>query len=146
MRIIKNNELSLNKNILLYKYLNDKDEEIGKIRIGFYESDKINKNNKNSNNEYAWYVWEAITCNNLNNYLNLVSNEKMKELFRQDMKEHMKNQDINYCEGDKVRVVVYPISDNDEILKAMASDLMQQYSILTLNNKTKVIDIYDLYL
>lgn len=147
MKTIKSNEPNLNKNVLLYNCLNDNNEEIAKIHIGFYENDKTNiDNNNSSNNEYAWYSWEAITCNNLNNYLNLVSDEKIKELFRQDMKEHLENQHINYREGDKVKVVVYPISDNNEIMKEMASDLMQQYSILTIKNKTKVINTYDLYL
>ena len=128
MKIIKSKETNVNKNILLYKCLTEGDEEIGKVRMIFFENDK-----------HSWNVWEIVVCNNLNDYLEFKNNQTIKEKLKSDIKAY-----INYQKEDKVNIVVYPVSDDNEVINAMIIDLMQQYSILTINKKTKVIEIFDL--
>ena len=133
MTIIKSNEININENVLLYKWLSEGNEEVGKVHIIFFENGNTN------NNKHNWNVWETVTCNNLKDYAEFKSNKKIKEELESDIKTY-----INYQEGDKVSIIVYPISDDKEVLKELAQDLMQQYSILSNNRKNKVIDIFDL--
>lgn len=133
MKIIKNDEINANKNVLLYTCLNEKNEEIGKVHILFFENDN------NETDGYTWNIWETFTCNKLNDYLEFKSNQIIKEELKSDIKDY-----INYHDGDKVSIIVYPISDDSEVLREMVTDLMQKYSILKFNKKTKMIEVFDL--
>ena len=140
MIIRENRSAALNEKVLLYDCFNDENRIIATVHIDLSKNMK-DVSVENDDNQYSWNVWVRIECYSIKDYFELKSNKEIKKEIEQKIKEYIWGEERKKI---KIKMVVYPHSDDPKVKEAAIKDINNTYSVITENDKNIVIDEYEI--